>query len=341
MVRGGKRLGPEEIAAMLSTPSLADLGRMADAARRARWGDRATWIRNRQINPTNVCTSRCRFCDFSVPAGSERAYAMEPADAAALVPPDAREAHVVGGLHPEWPLDRYLDIVRAIKAARPGIHVKAYTAVEIDHFVRISGLSLEDVLARLGDAGVDMLPGGGAEIFSERLRGRLWPRKIPAARWLEIHAAAHRLGIPSNATMLYGHEETIEDRARHLLALRDAQDEAPGFVAFIPLRFQPGATGIRPGRSGAVDDLRTVAASRLALDNFPHVKAYWAMLGLDTAAMALRFGADEMEGTVGEERIAHAAGAATPVGLTPAELRAAIEQAGCTPVERDGLYRPV
>jgi aminodeoxyfutalosine synthase len=271
---------------------------------------------------------------------------------------------VVGGLHPRWGFDRYLDVVRTLKRARPDVQVKAYTAVEIDWFARKARLSVEAVLGALKEAGVETLPGGGAEVFSERVRARLFPHKIGADRWLEVHRTAHRLGMPTGATLLYGHIETPAERVRHMLRLREVQDETGGFRAFIPLAYQPGpgagpeaAHGVspsgaawaeRPGTSElprhtttALDDLRTIATARLVLDNVPHVKAYWIMLGLASATCAIGAGASDVDGTVGRELIAHAAGAGTPEELTRHFLETLIRDAGAVPRERDALYRRV
>jgi aminodeoxyfutalosine synthase len=261
----------------------------------------------------------------------------------AAVQGDITEVHVVGGLHPRWSLGKYLDVVRTVKTARPDVQVKAYTAVEVDYFARKERLSVRDVLVLLREAGVETLPGGGAEVFSERVRRLLFPRKIGAERWLEIHRTAHEVGLPTGATLLYGHVETLDERAEHLLRLRRAQDETGGFRAFIPLAYQPGKAKDGPlprTPTSALDDLRTLATARLVLDNFDHVKAYWIMLGLASATCALNAGASDLDGTVGRELIAHAAGAQTPEQLTRDFLEGMIREAGAVPRERDALYRP-
>ncbi len=252
--------------------------------------------------------------------------------------PELREVHIVGGLHPDWPWERYLEMLRAIKRRVPRIQIKAWTAVEIDYFSKKFRLSIEDVLRQLEAAGLSALPGGGAEVFSERVRKALFPFKIGAPRWLEIHRIAHRLGIPTNATLLYGHMETHEERVDHLLRLRALQDETHGFMSFIPLAYQPGKTQVVSRQASALEDLRTIAIARLLLDNVPHLKAYWVTMGEGIASVALHFGADDLDGTIGEERIMHAAEASSPVSLTRDRLVEMIRESGCVPVERDALY---
>ncbi|HJS74231.1 MAG TPA: CofH family radical SAM protein, partial [Vicinamibacteria bacterium] len=244
-------------------------------------------------------------------------------------------------LHPKWKFEQYLGIMEAIRAAFPSIQIKAWTAVEIDWFARIARMEVPAVLERLQKAGLQSLPGGGAEVFSDRVQEATFPHKIGASRWLEIHAIAHRMGIPSNATLLYGHIETYEERISHMLRLRDAEDENPGFLSFIPLALQPGETGLAERQASAIEDLRTVAAARLLLDNFPHIKSYWIMLGEETASVALHFGASDLDGTIGEERIAHYAQAKSAVGLAREKLVEMIREAGKRPVERDALYNVV
>jgi aminodeoxyfutalosine synthase len=249
--------------------------------------------------------------------------------------------HISGGMPPEWTLENYIGIVRSLRQAYPTIGIKAFTAVEIEWAARISKQSLESVLIQLKEVGLTALPGGGAEVFSERVRKELFPFKIGAQEWLEVHRTAHRLGIRSNATLLYGHIETPEERWRHLELLRNLEDEAPGFLSFIPLAFQPGTTGLAYQPPTVIDDLKLLAISRLYLDNFPHIKAYWITLGEETASLGLHWGADDIDGTIGEERIMHAAGATSPSGLVRGRLQELIEEAGCIPVERDTLYNPV
>ncbi len=338
---GGKRLDFADGVAMFRTRDLAGLGSLAQREKTRRFGDEVYFVLNRQINPTNACVLDCRFCDYAKRPSDPTHYALTIDEILARLSPELTEVHIVSGLHHQWRFEYYVDIVRQIRRAFPRITIKAWTAVEIDFFAKIARISVEEVLATMREAGLDSMPGGGAEVFSERVRQELFRHKIGAERWLEIHAIAHRMGIPTNATMLYGHVETIEERVTHLLRLREAEDQEPGFLAFIPLAFQVGYSGIVDRPASAVDDLKTLAVSRLVLDNIPHLKAYWVMLGEETASLGLNFGADDMDGTVQEEKIAHAALAQSPLGLARERLIALIREAGKTPVERDALYRVV
>ena len=335
-----ERLTQEDGVRLFDAP-LLELGRLADACARDRHGERVYFTVNRQLNPTNVCVLACRFCDYAKKPGAEGAYTMSEAQIRAHVDPEITEIHIVGGLHDKWRFEDYLDIIRWVKAEKPSLSVKAYTAVEIDFFCRLTRQPAEWVLERLREAGLDALPGGGAEVFSERVRREIFHQKIGAQRWLEIHEIAHRLGIPSNATLLYGHIETRAERVQHLILLRELETRAPGFFAFIPLAFQPGVTGLVRRQASAIEDLKTIAISRLMLDNIPHVKSYWIMLGQDTAAVAINFGASDLDGTIGEEKIAHAALARSPVGMAEEGMVQMIREAGKTPVQRDALYRVV
>ena len=336
----GGRLGQEDGVRLFDAPVL-ELGRLADAVARDRHGERVYFTVNRQLNPTNVCVLSCRFCDYAKKPGAPDAYTMTQEQIVAHVHPEISEIHIVGGLHNKWRFDDYLNVIRWVKAAKPDLSVKAYTAVEIDFFCRLTKQPAEWVLGELRSAGLDALPGGGAEVFSERVRRELFHQKIGAKRWIEIHEIAHRMGIPSNATLLYGHIETRAERVQHVIDLRELEDRAPGFFAFIPLAFQPGNTGLVRRQATAIEDLKTLAISRLVLDNVPHVKSYWVMLGQDTASVALNFGASDMDGTIGVEKIAHAAQAKSPVGLAEASMVHAIREAGKVPVQRDALYRVV
>jgi aminodeoxyfutalosine synthase len=257
--------------------------------------------------------------------------------------PEIHEVHITGGLHPDWEWTYYLDMVREIKKNFPDVDVKAFTAVEIDFFHKKFKLPIEEVLLQLKDAGLRTMPGGGAEVFSERVRKLLFNQKIGAKTWFEIHTTAHKLGIPTNATLLYGHVETYEERVIHMMKLREAQDETGGFLTFIPLAFQPGDTTIKPKDefTSAIDDLKTIAISRLILDNFPHIKAYWVMLTEEVASVALNFGADDLDGTVGGEKIAHDAGAVSPMALAKDQIIKIIRDGGKIPVERDVYYNPI
>ena len=349
-VERGERLAFEDGVRLFNSSSLVSVGWAADLARRRLNGNRTYYVVNRHINYTNVCKNRCRFCAFSKSEGEPGAYTLS-VDEIVEKAEDARrrigftELHVVGGLHPDRPLDYYLDMLSALKQRMPGVHLQAFTAVEVHHLAGISGLTVRDALARLRSAGLGSLPGGGAEVFSPGVRERLCPEKLPADGWLDVMRAAHKLGIRSNATMLYGHIETPEDKVEHLIRLRELQDETGGFLAFIPLAYH--ADGTRLGsldgrrRTSGVEDLRTIAISRLMLDNFPHIKAFWIMLGPKLAQVALHFGADDFDGTVVEEKITHSAGAETPEGMSVPEITRLIRETGTIPVERDTLYNEV
>jgi aminodeoxyfutalosine synthase len=339
LLEGGRLTQPDGI--RLFDAPLLELGRLAGAVARDRHGDRAYFTVNRQLNPTNVCVLSCRFCDYAKKPGAPDAYTMTKEQVLAHVDPEITEIHIVGGLHNKWRFDDYVSVIRWVKEAKPDVSVKAYTAVEIDFFCRLTRQPVEWVLGELRAAGLDALPGGGAEVFSERVRRELFPQKIGARRWLEIHEIAHRMGIPSNATLLYGHIETRGERVQHVLDLRDLEDRAPGFFAFIPLAFQPGATGLVRRQASAIEDLKTIAVSRILLDNIPHVKSYWVMLGQDTAAVGLSFGATDLDGTIGVEKIAHAALARSPIGRAKESMIHSIREAGKIPVERDALYRVI
>jgi aminodeoxyfutalosine synthase len=334
----GDRLDQEDGVRLFDAP-LMELGRLADAVARDRHGDRIYFTVNRQLNPTNVCVLSCRFCDYAKKPSDPKAYTMTREQIEAHVDPEIREIHIVGGLHNKWRFDDYLNVIRWVKAKNPDLSVKAYTAVEIDFFCRLTKQPAEWVLGELKAAGLDALPGGGAEVFSERVRRELFHQKIGAQRWLEIHEIAHRMGIPSNGTLLYGHIETRAERVQHMILLRELEDRAPGFFAFIPLAFQPGVTGIVRRQASAVEDLKTIAVSRLVFDNVPHVKSYWVMLGQDTAGLGLNFGASDLDGTIGVEKIAHAALARSPVGMAEEAMVQTIREAGKVPVQRDALYR--
>jgi aminodeoxyfutalosine synthase len=342
-VQRGERLTLDDGLALYRTPDVISLGKMAHAAQKTRSGDAVYFVLNQKIEHTNVCVLSCKFCDFAARKGDPRAYEMTSQDILARLSPDIKEVHITGGMPADWPWERYLDIVETIHKHLPEADVKAFTAVEIDFFHRKFKLSVEEILQQLKAAGVRTMPGGGAEVFSERVRKELFPQKIGADGWLSIHKTAHRLGIPTNSTMLYGHIETLEERLVHMIRLREAQDETGGFLTFIPLAFQPGETGIKPRHrfTSAIDDLRTIAVSRLMLDNFPHIKAYWVMLTEEVASVALNFGADDMDGTVGGEKIAHDAGAESPMALKKEQIIRIIRDAGKIPVERDVYYNPL
>jgi aminodeoxyfutalosine synthase len=336
----GARLSQEDGVRLFDAP-LLELGRLADARARDRHGDRVYFTVNRQLNPTNVCVLSCKFCDYAKKPGDPGAYTMTRDEIVAHVEPGIHEIHIVGGLHNKWRFEDYLDVIRWVKEARPDLQVKAYTAVEIDFFCRLTKRDAAWVLESLRAAGLDALPGGGAEVFSERVRREIFHQKIGARRWLEIHETAHRMGIRSNCTLLYGHIETRAERVQHLILLRELEDRAPGFFAFIPLAFQPGTTGLVRRQASAIEDLKTIAISRLVFDNVPHVKSYWIMLGQDTAGAAINFGASDLDGTIGKEKIAHAALARSPVGMAEDGMVQMIREAGKRPVQRDALYNVI
>ena len=321
-----------------------ELGLEADNVRRGMWGDKVFFIRNLHINYTNICTSKCRFCAFAMDEGDEGSYLMEIEEVLAYArgAVDASEFHIVGGLHPTRPFEYYLEMISALKAEFPSAAVKAFSAVEIEYFAQISGRSDTEILKELKKAGLDMMPGGGAEIFAPEVRNIICPEKIPADKWLSIHEKAHGEGIKTNATMLYGHIEKDGHKLDHLEQIRTLQEKTGGFLAFIPLSFHPQNTFLNERfPATGVEDLKTVAVSRIVLDNVPHIKAYWVMLGEKTAQVALRFGADDLDGTIIKENITHAAGAESADGLTTDELAGIIKAAGLTPVERNAFYEEI
>ena len=341
-----ERLSFEDGLRLYAHPDLLAVGRLADFVRERLHGDRVYYNINRHIEPTNVCATACVFCAFGRKANDPLAYEMSHQDvwdrAATCVAEGATEVHIVAGLHPQFDLAWYEEMLRGLKSRFPALHLKCFTAVEIAYFAHLHHLSHETVIRRLVAAGLDSMPGGGAEIFDPVVRTQICDNKCDADEWIRIHRTAHGMGLKSNCTMLYGHIEGDEHRVDHVLRLRALQDETGGFQAFIPLAFHPANTALShlPGPSGRLD-LRVTAVSRLLLDNVPHVKAYWIMLGEKTAQIALSFGANDFDGTVAEEKIVHMAGAESPEVLTVAQIRHLIEEAGRTPVERDTLYRVV
>ena len=340
-LRTERRLDLQDAVNCLTTSDLFGLGALAHAEKQKRFGDRVTYVFNRQVNPTNICVLTCAFCDFAARPNAPDGYEMSMAEVLAACEGGVREVHIVGGLHPGWKYEYYLDMIRAIRGRFPDLQIKAWTAVEMDFFAKLAKKDVRQVLQDFKDVGLDAMPGGGAEVLSSRVREALFPTKIGAKRWLEIHEIAHQMGIKSNSTLLYGHIETAEEVAGHMLLLRDLQDRTGGFMSFIPLALQPGETGLADRHTPAGLDLRIVATSRLVLDNIPHIKAYWVMLGVPTATVALNFGADDVDGTIGKETIAHRAGAESPVELLRGQLIDMIRDAGQVPVERDALYNHV
>jgi aminodeoxyfutalosine synthase len=345
-VLAGVRLSADDGIALYRTSDLLAVGWLANYVREKRHGNTCYFNINRHINPTNVCVAHCRLCAFGRDPDARGAYTYALEEiwqrAAQGVAEGATEFHIVGGLHPDLPFSYFTDLLRGLKQRFPHVHLKAFTMVEVQYFAKIAKLSIADTLRAMKDAGVDSLPGGGAEIFNPRVRKVICDHKTSGQMWLNIARTAHQMGLRSNATMLYGHIESEEERVEHLLLLRELQDETHGFVAFIPLAFHPENTGLShvPKPTG-FDDLKNIAVSRLLLDNFDHIKAYWIMLTPRIAQIALRFGADDLDGTVIEEKIYHDAGATTEQFTPRAELERLIREAGRVPVERDTLYNPV
>ncbi|MBE0604539.1 MAG: aminofutalosine synthase MqnE [Deltaproteobacteria bacterium] len=341
-VEAGERLSDRDALDLYRSRDLLAIGEMAQIANRRVNGDRVHFIVNRHINPTNICVNRCRFCAFSKSKEEPLAYTMSMEEilrrAQEAQEQKATEIHIVGGLHPDLPFDFYLGMLRALRERHPSLHIQAFTAVEIDYFAQITGLPLPAVIAQLKDAGLGSIPGGGAEIFAPEVRNEICPEKISGDRWLEVMEAVHAAGLKSNATMLYGHVETLESRVDHMRRLRELQDRTGGFQSFIPLAFHPANTDIEKAGTTGVDDLLALAVGRLYLDNFRHVKAFWINIGPKLAQVSLHFGVDDIDGTVVEEKISHAAGASTGQEMTVDDLVAMIRQAGRIPVERDTLY---
>jgi aminodeoxyfutalosine synthase len=345
-VEAGERLSFDDGLALEASNDLITIGELANIVRERKNGQVVFYNVNTHINPTNVCVYRCDFCAFRADLNEARAYVMDEGQvqerAAQASARGATELHIVGGLHNKLPFEWYVDIVRWVKAAAPEIHVKAYTAVEIEWFAKIAKKPIRAILQELIDAGLGSLPGGGAEIFHPEVREEVCGAKASTATWLEVHRTAHQLGLRSNATMLYGHIDRAVHRIDHMVRLRELQDETGGFQTFIPLAFHPDNSRMAeiPKPSGLMD-LKTMAISRLMLDNFEHIKAYWVMLGIKTAQIALGFGADDLDGTVVHEKIYHDAGAETPEELSTAVIERLIREAGRVPMERDTLYHRV
>jgi aminodeoxyfutalosine synthase len=346
-VRAGDRLDAEDALTLFRHPDVVAIGQLANEARQRRHGDRTFFNRNMRIEVTNVCVASCLFCSFAkLEAGAPGAHTMTLTQAWTELekrlddPPS--EIHIVNGLHPGLPFSYYEELLAGFKRIKPDVHMKCFTAVEIHFFATHYAMTYREVLERLRRAGLDSLPGGGAEIFHPEVRTRIASDKATADQWLEVHRVAHSLGMRSNATMLYGHVETFDHRVDHLLRLRALQDETQGFQAFIPLAFHPDGNGMRnlPAPT-AVDALRTVAVARLVLDNVPHIKAYWVSMTPEVAQIALRFGADDLDGTIVHETIYRAAGSRSPGALTTEDLVRLIQEAGRIPIERDTLYNVV
>ena len=342
----GKRLVGDDALALYRSGDVLAIGWLANHVRERMHGNVAYFNVNRHINPTNVCVAACRLCAFGRKNDAPGAYTMALEEAwqtAASGYTDAvTEFHIVGGLHPDLPFEYFLDLTRGLKERFPQVHLKAFTMVEVAYLAKRAKLTIRETLVKMKEAGVDSLPGGGAEIFADRVRHIICDHKIDGDQWLETARIAHQIGLRSNATMLYGHVENDEDRVDHLLKLRALQDETGGFQTYIPLAFHPANTPLQHlFTTTGLRDIKEIAIGRLVLDNFPHVKSYWQMVSPKIAQISLRFGADDIDGTVIEEKIYHDAGATTPQGLRRQDLIRLIKEAGREPFERDTLYRPV
>ncbi|TCP59346.1 de-hypoxanthine futalosine cyclase [Tumebacillus sp. BK434] len=348
-VQREERLTFEDGVKLMSSNDITALGYMANYVREKKHGDKTFFNTNRHINPTNICQTLCDFCAFGVRMKDPAAYTMtmeEVEHRIDMIDPEATEVHIVGGNNPALRIDYYENILRKVKEKRPNLHVKALTGVEIDHFTRVNKMTAEEVLDRLIAAGLDSMPGGGAEIFAEEPRSIICDHKTSGERWLEIHEIAHKKGLRTNSTMLYNHVESLEDRIDHMIRLRDLQDKTGGFQTFIPLSWHPDNTELikkfpHLHISTGFEDLKVIAVARLMLDNIDHIKTYWMQVGEKLAQTALWFGADDLDGNVVEEKIYHAAGAQTSQGMAKADLVKLIRDAGRMPVERDTLYNVV
>ena len=341
-VLAGQRLSLDDGLRLYACDELPVLGYLANIVRERKSGDTAYYVRNQHINYTNICNKLCKFCSFYVKPKDERGYVLEPEQVAARVAEydqaPITEIHMVGGVNPKLPYQYYLDVLRAMKQARPAAHLKAFTMIEIAQIQRIAKKPLEEIFADMKAAGLESLPGGGAEVFSDRVQGDLFWTKADSEEWLEIAQAAHRAGLPSNATMLYGHIENTEEKVYHLVRLREVQDETGGFLCYIPLSFHPERTELEdlPGPTGCLD-LKEIAVGRLMLDNFPHVKTFWIMNTIEISQTALWYGADDIDGTVMDYEITRKSFTETQQRLTQAELLQRIVEAGRQPLERDSL----
>lgn len=345
-VMDGKRLSVDDGLALYETSDILALGYLANLVRERINGNVTYFNVNRHINPTDVCVAACKLCAFGKQVRDPKAYTMSLEQVWHVAGEGYSEAvsefHIVGGLHPELTLDWYCRMIRGLKERYPAVHLKVFTMVEVAYLARRERISIEETLIRLREAGVDSMPGGGAEIFNERVRRIICDHKIDGNEWIETARIAHRVGLRSNCTMLYGHIETAEDRVDHLLRLRALQDDTGGFQTFIPLAFHPENTPMRHLRATTgFEDIKNIAAARLLLDNIPHIKAYWVMITPKLAQVALSFGADDLDGTVVEEHIYHMAGADTEQALTRAELERVVREAGYVPIERDTLYNEI
>jgi len=345
-IKDGERLSIADGIRLFQSPDLLAIGYIANMVRERKNGNNAYFIYNQHINYSNICTNLCKFCAFGKDKDSALAYEMSVEEVRAKVrerlSEPVTEIHMVGGIHPDLPYSYYTDLLTVIKEERPDVHIQAFTCVEIAHLGEISGLGTKGVLQDLKKAGLGSIPGGGAEVFSPRIRALTCEKKLSGSGWLEVAKTAHSIGLNTNATMLYGHIETVEERVEHLDMLRQAQDETGGFLAYIPLAFHPKNTELATlARTSGVDDLKNIAVARCFLDNFPHIKAYWVMIGQKLSQIALSFGADDVDGTVKEEIITHMAGAETEQAMSREQLLRLIKDAGRIPVERDTLYNVI
>ena len=345
-VQDGERISVEDGLRLFQSPDLLAVGYLANIVRERINGQKAYFIYNQHINYSNICTNLCKFCAFGKDKDSDLAYEMSIEEVRQKVrerlSEPITEIHMVGGIHPDLPYSYYTDLLKVIKEERPDVHIQAFTCVEIAHLAEISGLGTVGVLEDLKKEGLGSIPGGGAEVFSPRIRELTCEKKLSGSGWIEVAQTAHKVGLYTNATMLYGHIESLEERMQHLDMLRKAQDETKGFLAFIPLSFHPQNTELSQlSRTSGVDDLKNIAVARCFLDNFPHIKAYWVMIGQKLSQIALSYGADDVDGTVKEEIITHMAGAETEQAMSREQLLRMIQEAGRIPIERDTLYNVI
>ncbi|MEN8136028.1 MAG: aminofutalosine synthase MqnE [Thermodesulfobacteriota bacterium] len=345
-IRAGERLSTDDGLRLYKSPNLLAVGYLANIVRERLNGDKAYFIYNQHINYSNICTNLCKFCAFGKDKDHDQAYEMTVEDVKNKVrerlDEPINEIHLVGGIHPDLPYSYYLEMLEGIKEVRPEIHIQAFTCVEIAHLAELADQSVADTLKDLMKAGLGSIPGGGAEVFSPRIRQLTCEKKLSGEGWIEVAQTAHKVGLNSNATMLYGHIESLEERIEHLDMLRKAQDETGGFLTFIPLAFHPKNTELADlAKTTGIEDLKNIAVARCFLDNFPHIKAYWVMIGPKMAQVALSFGADDVDGTVKEERITKMAGGESEQALSDTQLIRLIREAGRQPIERDTLYKTI
>jgi len=348
-VQDGERISIDDGIRLFQSPNLLAVGYLANIVRERKNSNNAYFIYNQHINYSNICTNLCKFCAFGKDKDSDLAYEMTVEDVRQKVrdrlSEPITEIHMVGGIHPDLPYSYYTDLLKVIKEERPDVHIQAFTCVEIAHLAEISGLGIAGVLEDLKKEGLGSIPGGGAEVFSPRIRELTCEKKLSGSGWIDVAKTAHKVGLHTNATMLYGHIESLEERLEHLDMLRKAQDETNGFLAFIPLSFHPKNTELanmsKLSRTSGVDDLKNIAVARCFLDNFPHIKAYWVMIGQKLSQIALSYGADDVDGTVKEEIITHMAGAETEQAMSREQLLRMIREAGRIPIERDTLYNVI